>query len=192
MGLLGPLEYEGVPIAPLLGESFLHFAVAVKYERERGAPRVIARGADVIAAEDTRVTGVLVAHHGIRAQLLSLNEHNERRRVAEIIKLLDTGKRVALVTDGRMSGASGTVPAAIQVTPECLGGGELAKLRDGDVVRLDSHTGVLEALVPAVEMARRQPAEALLAHNGHGCGRELFAGFRARAGDAESGAMACL
>jgi 16S rRNA (cytidine1402-2'-O)-methyltransferase len=54
---------------------------------------------DVIAAEDTRVTGVLIAHHGIRAQLLSLNEHNERRRATEIIKLLDAGKRVALVTD---------------------------------------------------------------------------------------------
>jgi phosphogluconate dehydratase len=51
---------------------------------------------------------------------------------------------------------------------------------------------VLEALVPLGEMARRQPATALLAHNGHGFGRELFAGFRARAGDAESGAMACL
>jgi phosphogluconate dehydratase len=63
--------------------------------------------------------------------------------------LQDKGYRVALVTDGRMSGSSDKVPAAIHVSPECLAGGPLAKLRDGDIVRLDAHTGRLDALVPA-------------------------------------------
>jgi len=62
--------------------------------------------------------------------------------------LQDRGHKVALVTDGRMSGASGSVPAAIHVTPECLNGGPLGRVRDGDVIRLDCHTGVLEAKVP--------------------------------------------
>ncbi len=140
------------------------------------------------AGELDRDVVVVVRYQGPRA-----NGMPELHSLTPALAVLQKrGHRVALVTDGRMSGASGTVPAAIQVTPECLGGGELAKLRDGDVVRLDSYAGVLEALVPIGEMARRQPAAALLAHNGHGFGRELFAGFRARAGDAESGAMACL
>jgi phosphogluconate dehydratase len=140
------------------------------------------------AGELDRDVVVVVRYQGPRA-----NGMPELHSLTPALAVLQKrGHRVALVTDGRMSGASGTVPAAIQVTPESLGGGELAKLRDGDVVRLDSHAGVLEALVSIGEMAQRQPAAALLAHNGHGFGRELFAGFRARAGDAESGAMACL
>jgi phosphogluconate dehydratase len=140
------------------------------------------------AGELDRDVVVVVRYQGPRA-----NGMPELHSLTPALAVLQKrGHRVALVTDGRMSGASGTVPAAIHVSPECLGGGELAKLRDGDVVRLDSHEGVLEALVPAEEMARRHPAAALLEHNGYGSGRELFAGFRARAGDAESGAMACL
>lgn len=105
------------------------------------------------------------------------------------------GFRVALVTDGRMSGASGKVPAAIHVSPEAAAGGPLAKLRDGDVVRLDAAAGMLQALVDEQEWARRQPArleDAQRAGNGHGLGRELFAGMRRNALAAEEGACTWL
>lgn len=101
------------------------------------------------------------------------------------------GQRVALVTDGRMSGASGSVPAAIHVTPECLDGGALARVRDGDELLLDTYTGRLEAHVPEeVWRGRELPAPDLSAGQ-YGLGRELFATFRTRVSDAESGALAC-
>jgi phosphogluconate dehydratase len=99
------------------------------------------------------------------------------------------GFKVALVTDGRMSGASGAVPAAIHLTPECLSGGLLAKVRDGDVITLDSYTGVLQVHVPDAELASRPAPTPDLQGNCSGMGRELFATFRAAAGDAEMGAM---
>ena len=102
------------------------------------------------------------------------------------------GYRVALVTDGRMSGASGKVPAAIHVSPEALAGGPLAKLLDGDVVRLDAVAGTLQALVPDAEWAARPLAtmpEELRIANGLGMGRELFSGMRRNALTAEQGAL---
>jgi phosphogluconate dehydratase len=105
------------------------------------------------------------------------------------------GFRVALVTDGRMSGASGKVPAAIHVSPEAAAGGPLAKLRDGDLVRLDAVAGKLEALVEAGEWERREPArlsDAQREANAHGQGRELFAGMRRNATAAEEGACTWL
>lgn len=105
------------------------------------------------------------------------------------------GFRVALVTDGRMSGASGKVPAAIHVSPEAAAGGPLAKLRDGDVVRLDAEAGRLQALVDEQEWARREPArigDAQREANGLGLGRELFAGMRRNALAAEEGACTWL
>ena len=95
--------------------------------------------------------------------------------------------KVALVTDGRMSGASGKVPAAIHVTPEVANGGPLGKVRDGDLVRLDAEAGTLEVLVPAAEWDKREVATRDLAANQHGCGRELFVNFRANAIGAEQG-----
>ncbi len=103
--------------------------------------------------------------------------------------LQDEGFHVALVTDGRMSGASGKVPAAIHVSPECLAGGELAKVRDGDLIRLDAEAGTLTALVDAAEWAARGAATADLSGNEHGTGRELFASARACVSSAEEGAM---
>jgi phosphogluconate dehydratase len=105
------------------------------------------------------------------------------------------GFRVALVTDGRMSGASGKVPAAIHVSPEALAGGPLAKLRDGDIVRVCAVNGVLAALVDDAEWAAREnvkldPAEADV--NAHGLGRELFAGLRRNVLSAEEGAVTWL
>jgi len=102
--------------------------------------------------------------------------------------LQDLGYRVALVTDGRMSGASGKVLAAIHVTPECAAGGPLAKVQDGDIIRLDAEAGRLEAVVPADDWAARAPATADLSDNAFGTGRELFAGFHAAAMDADTGA----
>jgi len=106
--------------------------------------------------------------------------------------LQDRGFKVALVTDGRMSGASGKVPAAIHVSPEALGGGPLAKLRDGDVVRVCARTGALEALVDAAEWAARDAATAALEAYHEGMGRELFAMMRIHAGPAETGGSAML
>jgi phosphogluconate dehydratase len=105
--------------------------------------------------------------------------------------LQNRGHQVALVTDGRMSGASGSVPAAIHLTPECVKGGALARVRDGDILRLDSIEGRLEALVPAETWQRRELARGSLSGNDYGFGRELFSGFRATAGDAEGGALSC-
>ena len=105
------------------------------------------------------------------------------------------GFKVALVTDGRMSGASGKVPAAIHVSPEAADGGPLAKVKDGDVILLNSQTGELVVKVPAAEWDARPLAtmpEALRQANGLGVGRELFAGMRRHALSAEEGAAAWL
>ncbi len=105
------------------------------------------------------------------------------------------GFRVALVTDGRMSGASGKVPAAIHASPEALAGGPLARVRDGDVIRLDAVAGTLDALVSPSDWAAR-PLATLSAEqaedNAHGLGRELFGGMRRTVRSAEEGAVTWL
>jgi phosphogluconate dehydratase len=105
------------------------------------------------------------------------------------------GFKVALVTDGRMSGASGKVPAAIHVSPEVAKGGPLGKVRTGDVIRLDAVAGTLQAFVPEAEWAQRQvvqPSAAFIAEHAHGLGRDLFAGMRRNVTAAEEGACAWL
>jgi len=105
------------------------------------------------------------------------------------------GFKVALVTDGRMSGASGKVPAAIHCSPEALAGGPLARVRDGDVVRLDAVAGTLDVRVaPDVWMAREPalPDAAFLETHAHDLGRELFAGMRRNVKSAEEGAITWL
>ena len=102
--------------------------------------------------------------------------------------LQDKGFKVALVTDGRLSGASGKVLSAIHVTPEALAGGPLAKLKDGDVVRVDAPSGVINALVPQAEWETRPNAIVNLSSNHHGSGRELFAPFRHLVSRADLGA----
>jgi phosphogluconate dehydratase len=109
--------------------------------------------------------------------------------------LQGNGQRVALVTDGRMSGASGKVPAAIHVSPEALAGGPLAKVRDGDLMRLDAATGRLECLVDAAEWAARPLAtrpDELAEEAAFGLGRELFGGMRRSVRSAEEGAVTWL
>ena len=105
--------------------------------------------------------------------------------------LQDRGFKVALVTDGRMSGASGKVPAAIHVYPEAKAGGAIGKIENGDLLKLDCHNGSLELLVGDAILAQRTQA----VHQGGitlGMGRELFAGMRMQVSAAELGASTCV
>ena len=105
-----------------------------------------------------------------------------------LANLQDLGFRVALVTDGRMSGASGKVPAAIHASPEALTGGPLSKIQDGDLIELDAERGLLEVRVDPAEWAVRPLAAAPASGHARGLGRELFGLFRAHATPAEEGA----
>lgn len=102
--------------------------------------------------------------------------------------LQDRGFKVALVTDGRMSGASGKIPAAIHMSPEALDGGAIGLIRDGDMIELDAELGTLRLLVSDTELATRTPAQCDLRDVHYGMGRELFAPLRATVGLAEEGA----
>ncbi len=125
----------------------------------------------------------------VRFQGPKANGMPELHRLTPPLAVLqERGFRVALVTDGRMSGASGKVPAAIHLTPEAVDGGPIAKIRDGDIIRLDAETGTLEVLGNRAEFAARAPATADLSKNASGTGRELFAAFRAITGSAAQGA----
>jgi phosphogluconate dehydratase len=123
----------------------------------------------------------------IRFQGPRANGMPELHKLTPALSVLQgKGRKVALVTDGRMSGASGRVPAAIHLTPEALDGGPIARVRDGDLVRLDAEAGRLELKLEAAELAARAPAP--YPGEAHGMGRELFAPFRRAVGAAESGA----
>jgi len=138
------------------------------------------------AGEFTSDTVVVVRFQGPQA-----NGMPELHSLTPTLTILqDRGLRVALVTDGRMSGASGKVPAAIHVAPEAAVGGPLSRLRDGDIVRLDADAGTLTALVP--DFDARTPITADLSANEHGIGRELFAAFRRGVGTADTGAALVL
>lgn len=102
--------------------------------------------------------------------------------------LQDRGYKVALVTDGRMSGASGKIPAAIHLTPEALDGGPISLVRDGDMIELDAEAGTLELLVSEEELNARKPDQSDISASHYGMGRELFAPMRAEVGLAEEGA----
>jgi phosphogluconate dehydratase len=131
----------------------------------------------------TRDVVVVVRHQGPRA-----NGMPELHKLTPALaSLQDKGFKVALITDGRMSGASGAVPAAIHITPEVASGGPLGRVRDGDIVRLDCGAGVLEAKVPAEVWNARELPRADLSGNEYGTGRELFKLFRANAVGAEQG-----
>jgi phosphogluconate dehydratase len=145
---------------------------------------------DVLAAykkgELHRDVIVVVRFQGPRA-----NGMPELHKLTPALGVLqDKGFTVMLVTDGRMSGASGKIPAAIHVTPEAADGGPIARLRDGDVIRLCAHQGELSVLIDPAEWSMRAPAEPPAATPGHG--RELFAMMRAGVDSAEHGASAML
>ena len=123
----------------------------------------------------------------VRFQGPKANGMPELHALTPVLAVLqDRGLRVALVTDGRMSGASGKVPAAIHLAPEAAEGGPIAKLRDGDRLRLDVPAGRIEVLAEGV--GARAAAEADLSENQAGLGRELFAAFRANVAPADAGA----
>jgi phosphogluconate dehydratase len=165
-------------------------AVAEAHHTIEAPARVFADQDEALAAftagELNRDVVVVVRFQGPRA-----NGMPELHKLTPALGvLLDRGHQVALVTDGRMSGASGKVPAAIHVTPESLSGGPIGRLRDGDRVRLCARTGELSAKVALVEWTNRIPAPAHA--TGQGTGRELFAFMRAGADGPEQGASAML
>lgn len=125
----------------------------------------------------------------IRYQGPKANGMPELHKLTPILGILqDRGLRVALVTDGRMSGASGKIPAAIHVTPEALDGGMIGKIHNGDRMLLDTETGTLEVLVDDETLRMRPQVKIDLSANTHGMGRELFETFRRVAGHADEGA----
>ena len=172
-----------------LGRGVIKTSAVQPQHRVVEAPaRVFDDQEDVIkafkAGELTRDCVVVVRYQGPRA-----NGMPELHQLTPTLSSLQSkGFKVALVTDGRMSGASGAVPAAIHMTPECLAGGPLEKIQDGDIIHLDSYTGVLEVRVPDAVLRARSVPKPDLRRNDFGVGRELFATFRASAGDAEAGA----
>ncbi len=134
------------------------------------------------AGEFTEDTVVVVRFQGPRA-----NGMPELHGLTPTLSvLLGRGLKVALVTDGRMSGASGKVPAAIHLSPEAAVGGPIACIKDGDMVRVDAESGVLEVL--ETDFASRDPVSADLSENEEGLGRELFSAFRQNCGLAQDGA----
>jgi phosphogluconate dehydratase len=132
----------------------------------------------------------------VRWQGPQANGMPELHKLTPPLKALQNmGYDVALVTDGRMSGASGKIPAAIHVSPEAAAGGPLAKVRDGDIIRLDALTGQLQVLMDPKDWTAREPArmpQALHTANGLGMGRELFANMRHNALSPEEGACTWL
>ncbi len=173
-----------------LGRAVIKTSAVQPQHRTVEAPAIVFdEQGDVIQAYKSgaleRDCVVMVRYQGPRA-----NGMPELHQLTPTLSSLQSkGFKVALVTDGRMSGASGAVPAAIHVTPECLAGGPLAKVQTGDIVRLDSYTGVLEVHVDAATLNRRSAPTPDLTNNEFGVGRELFATFRRVASDAESGAV---
>ena len=175
--LQGNLGRSVVKVSAVKPEHRVVRAPAVVVESQQALQALFQQGAldrDVVA---------VVRYQGPRA-----NGMPELHKLTPALGVLqDRGHRVALVTDGRMSGASGKVPAAIHLTPEALAGGLLARVRDGDLITLDCERGVLEVEVDAAELAARPVASPDLAAQQHGSGRDLFALFRQHAGPAETG-----
>jgi phosphogluconate dehydratase len=176
-----------------LGRSVIKTSAVQPQHRVVEAPAVVFDDQEqVIAAfragELARDCVVVLRYQGPRA-----NGMPELHQLTPMLTSLQSkGHSVALVTDGRMSGASGAVPAAIHLTPECLAGSALTRIQNGDIIVLDSYKGILQARVPDEVLQQRSMATADLSRNAAGVGRELFAAFRAAVGDAESGAMACM
>lgn len=165
-------------------------AVAPERHIVEAKARVFHSQEDVKAAfqanEITEDTIFVVRFQGPKA-----NGMPELHSLTPVLAVLqDKGLRVALVTDGRMSGASGKVPSAIHVCPEAADGGPLARIQDGDLLRVDANAGTLDVL--AEDFEERDPVQIDLSANHHGMGRELFALFRNHAGMAKTGSSSIL
>jgi phosphogluconate dehydratase len=163
-------------------------AVAIEHRSIKAPARVFdSQDAMLEAFKAGSLVGDFVAV--IRGQGPRANGMPELHKLTPTLGVLqDRGQRVALLTDGRMSGASGKVLAAIHVVPEAIAGGALALLQDGDPIAIDSEAGTLDVLVDAATFAARTPICFDLAPNHHGLGRELFGLMRQATGSAEEGA----
>jgi len=169
-----------------LGRAVTKISAVVADRRRIEAPaKVFADQAELLAAFGAgQLTGDFVAV--VRFQGPRANGMPELHKLIPPLGVLqDRGQRVALVTDGRMSGASGKVLAAIHLSPEGAAGGPIARLRDGDMIRIDAEAGTLEVLA---DISAREPAILDPARDADGWGRELFSSFRAIAGTSEEGA----
>lgn len=170
-----------------LGTSVMKISAVAEKHRLVEAPARVFHDQDEVkaafkAGELTEDAVIVVRFQGPRA-----NGMPELHSLTPLMSIMQgKGLKVAFVTDGRMSGASGKIPAAIHVSPEALDGGPIAKLRDGDLVRVDAEAGTLEVLVEDFE--DRPLATADLNSYQHGTGRELFAAFRNSVGPATTGA----
>ncbi len=170
-----------------LGQGIMKVSAVDPERRSIEAPVAVFQDQESVKAafhsgELDRDVIVVVRFQGPRA-----NGMPELHGLTPVLSVLQgRGHKVALVTDGRMSGASGKVPAAIHVSPEALDGGMIAKLQDGDILRVDADAGQFEILTDGV--ADRAAATPDLTANSHGIGRELFELFRNSAGPATSGA----
>ncbi|WP_243382163.1 phosphogluconate dehydratase [Geothrix alkalitolerans] len=171
-----------------LGRSVIKVSAVKPEHRHVVAPARVFDSQEALQAayKAGSLTGDLVAV--VRFQGPRANGMPELHQLTPTLaNLQDQGLHVALVTDGRMSGASGRVPAAIHVSPEALASGPLAKVRDGDLIELDAEHGRLEVKVDPADWAARPLASPPARHD-HGTGRELFGLFRAHATEAEAGA----
>ncbi|MGB1011461.1 MAG: phosphogluconate dehydratase [Thiolinea sp.] len=169
-----------------LGESVIKVSAVKPEQRYIRAPaRVFHDQADVKAAfERDELNGDFVCV--LRFQGPQANGMPELHSLTPVLGVLqDRGQKVALITDGRMSGASGKVPSAIHLSPEAAQGGAIARIRDGDEIVLDANNARLDVLTEG--FAQREPAQADLSGNEQGLGRELFAVFRQAAGPAATG-----
>ena len=170
-----------------LGTGVMKISAVAPEHRVIEAPARVFHGQDEVkaafkAGEFTGDTVVVVRFQGPKA-----NGMPELHSLTPMLAILQgQGKKVALVTDGRMSGASGKVPAAIHVCPEALDGGPIAYINDGDMLRVDAVEGTLEILTEGA--LERAPAQVDLTANQSGTGREMFEVFRSAVGPAESGA----
>ena len=171
-----------------LGKAVIKTSALRRDQRHITAPAVVFEDqADFLAAFEA---GSLERDHVavIRFQGPAANGMPELHKLTPALGVLqDRGFKVALMTDGRMSGASGKVPAAIHLTPEAFSGGAIGKIQDGDIVTIDADSGVLELHVDADVIASR-PAPERPAGHGSGTGRELFGTFRRSVGPADRGA----
>ncbi|MBP1807592.1 phosphogluconate dehydratase [Rubellimicrobium aerolatum] len=187
-----PFQPQGglVQLSGNLGRAVIKISAVAPERHLIEAPARIFSSQDAVkeafkAGEFTGDTIVVVRHQGPKA-----NGMPELHALTPVLAVLqDRGFKVALVTDGRMSGASGKVPAAIHVSPEAADGGPLALLRDGDLLRLDADRGTLECLT---DLSGRVAEPVDLSDNEDGIGRDLFAVFRRSVGPATEGASVVL
>ena len=172
-----------------LGRSVIKVSAVKPEHRVVEAPARVFHGQDALQAafKAGELTGDMIAvvrFSGPKA--LGMPELHKLTPSLGIMQ--DRGFKVALLTDGRMSGASGKVPAAIHMTPEAVDAGPISKIRDGDIIRLDANEGTLTFIGDEKEFFSRTPAAEDLRSQHHGMGRELFAGFRSLVGVADRGA----